>query len=82
MAYFHLGDLNPVISGVLSKENYECYFGEPGTMKARYLRYIKTNLGVKGSPKKLFKLMERMRFSNVADADSQIDWSKVPIVNL
>ena len=82
MAYFHLGDLNPVISGVLSKEDFENYFGGFGTLKARYLRYIKTNLGVKGNKKKLLKLMERMSFSNVAEANGQIDWNKAPIVNI
>ena len=82
MTYFHLGDLCPVISGVMTQEEYERYFNEPGTTKARYLRYVKTNLGVGGNKKKLFKLLNRMSFNNIADADRQIDWSLQPVVSL
>ena len=82
MTYFHLGDLNPVIEGVMSKEDYESYFDEPGTTKARYLRYIKTNLGVKGNKHKLFKLIERMEFSSITEAELQLNWSKAPVVSL
>lgn len=82
MTYFHLGDLNPVIEGVMSKEDYESYFDEPGTTKARYLRYIKTNLGIKGNKHKLFKLIERMEFSSITEAELQTDWSKAPVVYL
>lgn len=82
MTYFHLGDLLPVISGVMTKEEYERYFNEPGTAKARYLRYVKTNLGVGRNKKKLFKLLNNLDFCNIADADQQIDWTKAPVVSL
>ena len=82
MTYFHLGDLLPVIDGVMSKEDYEGYFDEPGTIKARYLRYVKTNLGVDGNKKKLYKLLNRMSFSSISEANTQIDWAKIPIVTL
>ena len=82
MTYFHLGDLHPVISGVMTKEEYENYFNEPGTAKARYFRYVKTNLGVGRNKKKLFKLLCNFVFCNIADADQQIDWSKAPVVSL
>jgi polysaccharide deacetylase family protein (PEP-CTERM system associated) len=82
MTYFHLGDLCPVISGVMTKEEYEGYFNEPGTAKARYLRYFKTNLGVGGNKKKLFKLLARMKFDNLMEADQQIDWSLQPVVSI
>lgn len=82
MTYFHLGDLNPVIEGVMSKEDYERYFHEPGTAKARYLRYIKTNLGVKGNKRKLFKLIEHLSFSSINEADLLINWDKAPIISI
>ena len=82
MTYFHLGDLLPVIDGVMTKEAYERYFDEPGTVKARYIRYMKTNLGVSGNKKKLFKLLNRMDFSSISEVDVQMDWSKAPIVTL
>lgn len=82
MTYFHLGDLNPVIEGVMTKEEYESYFNEPGSAKARYLRYLKTNLGVKGNKRKLFKLIERVPFSNIVAADHQIEWEKAPMISI
>lgn len=82
MTYFHLGDLNPVISGVMSKVDFENYFNEPGTVKARYLRYLKSNIGVSSNKMKLFKLLERMSFVNIEEAEHQIDWNDVPIISL
>ena len=82
MTYFHLGDLNPVISGVMSKDEYENYFNEPGSIKARYLRYLKTNLGVGGNKKKLFKLLSKMDFCNIENVDGKISWDYTPIISL
>ena len=82
MTYFHLGDLLPVMDGVMTKEDYEGYFDEPGTVKARYIRYVKTNLGVSSNKKKLFKLLNRMNFSSISEATAQIDWGKAPIMVL
>lgn len=82
MTYFHLGDLCPVVLGVMTKEEYERYFNEPGTTKARYLRYVKTNLGVGGNKKKLFKLLNRINFNNMDEADQQLDWSLQPVISL
>lgn len=78
MTYFHLGDLNPVISNVMSKKDYERYFEEPGTVKARYLRYVKSNLGVKGNKRKLYRLLDKMSFSNISEAEDIIDWDNAP----
>lgn len=82
MTYFHLGDLLPVYDGVMTQEDYEQYFNEPGSVKARYLRYIKSNLGVSGNKKKLFRLINNMNFLNVSSANDSIDWSIAPVVNL
>ncbi|KWW31958.1 MAG: Polysaccharide deactylase, PEP-CTERM locus subfamily [bacterium P3] len=82
MTYFHLGDLLPVISGVMPKDEYERYFNEPGTVKARYLRYVKTNLGVRSNKKKLFRLIDGLDFNNISEADQQIDWSLAPVLSL
>ena len=82
MTYFHLGDLNPVVTGVISKADYENYFGEKGTLKARFLRYIKTNLGVKSNKRKLFKLFDSLDFCNIIEAESRVDWDKAPVINL
>ena len=82
MTYFHLGDLNPVIHGIMSKEAYENYFNEPGSLKARYLRYLKTNLGVKGNKQKLIKLVSNVGFTNIELTDKQIDWEITPVVTI
>jgi len=82
MTYFHLGDLLPVVSGVMSKADYERYFEEPGTLKARYLRYLKFNVGVKGNKKKLFKLLDKINFCNISEVDKSINWSTKPIIYL
>lgn len=82
MCYFHIGDLLPETGGVLSKEAYESYFKEPGTMKNRYLRYIKTNLGKKGALNKLKNLIFSEDFINLEQANNEIDWNDAPVVRL
>lgn len=82
MCYFHIGDLLPETSGVLSRQEYEDYFKEPGTLKARYLRYFKTNFGKKNALDKLMRLVSDVFFVNLEQADKQIDWAKAPKVLL
>lgn len=82
MAYFHIGDLVPETKGVMSKEEFEDYFKEPGTLKSRYMRYIKSNLGKKGAFSKLKSLIRETDFVNLEQADSQIDWKQTPTMVL
>jgi hypothetical protein len=82
MTYFHLGDLLPVITGLMSKTEYENYFGETGSVKTRLFRYLKTNIGVKSNKRKLFKLLETTSFENLSTADEMMDWSLYPVVNI
>lgn len=82
MCYFHIGDLLPEIGGVPSKAEYEEYYKEPGTLKNRYTRYIKTNLGRSGAWNKLEKLIKKEGFINIKQANGAIDWANFPIVNL
>lgn len=80
MCYFHIGDLLPEMGGVPSKQSYEAYYKEKGTLKARYTRYIKTNLGKKNAFKKMQKLIESECFYNLDEADRMMEWLKAPIV--
>lgn len=80
MCYFHINDLLPEKGGVHSKESYEAYFKEPGTLVNRYKRYIKANLGKKGAFNKLNKLIEYELFVNIKQADTMIDWEKAPVI--
>lgn len=82
MCYFHIGDLVPESEGVMSKEVYEAYFKEPGTLKARYMRYFKSNLGKKNASQKMMKLIDEREFVNIQQADGEIDWNVSSIVKL
>lgn len=82
MTYFHIGDLVPVVPGVMSKEDYESYFKLPGTLKNRFIRYIKSNLGSKGAFEKMIKLISLEEFVNLEQADNMIDWQQVHSVVL
>lgn len=82
MCYFHIRDLLPETSGVPTKERYEAYYKEPGTLKNRYMRYLKSNLGKKGAFDKMSKLIASGKFVNLEQADKMIDWEKVQTVIL
>lgn len=82
MTYFHIGDLIPETSGLMSKEAFENYYKIPGTLKNRYMRYIKTNLGTKTAFFKMMKLIETEDFVNLEQADCVIEWEQVPSIIL
>lgn len=82
MCYFHIGDLVPESHGVMNKEAYEAYFKEPGTLKARYMRYLKSNLGTKNAFQKMMQLIDDLDFVNLQKADKLINWSNVPEIKL
>lgn len=68
MCYFHIADLVDFKSKLMTKEEYERYFKEPGTAKNRYLRYIKSNLGRKRAFKGLGVLLDDYKFMTVREA--------------
>lgn len=82
MCYFHINDLLPEKKGVKSREKYEAYYKEPGTLKNRYVRYVKTNLGKKGAWGKLEKLIQQTEFVNIEQINQTINWSISPVVKL
>lgn len=82
MCYFHIGDLVPESHGVMSKEAYEAYYKEPGTLKSRYVRYFKSNLGKKNAFQKMMRLIDDNLFVSLSQADQEIEWSKVPVVTI
>lgn len=82
MCYFHIGDLIPESNGVMSKEAYEAYFKEPGTIKARYVRHLKSNLGKKNAFQKMTRLIDKMGFVGIQQADEATDWTIVSVVTL
>lgn len=82
MCYFHINDLLPEKKGVKSREEFEAYYKEPGTLKNRYARYIKTNFGKKGAWAKLEKLIQQIDFANIKKVNQTIDWGSSPLIIL
>lgn len=82
MCYFHIGDLVPESHGLQSKAEYEAYFKEKGTLKARYIRYVKGNLGKKNAFQKMMKLIDDIDFVNLIQANDSIDWNASQIIKL
>ena len=82
MSYFHIGDLVPVFSGVMNKTEFEKYYKIPGTLKNRYTRYIKTNLGTKKAFGKMLSLIATEDFVSLEQADKMIDWQQAPSIVL
>lgn len=82
MTYFHIFDLLPETNKVMTREKFEKYFKENGSLLNRYKRFIKSNVGTKRAFNKLVNLIQHEAFVNLVEADSVIDWSAVPKVNL
>lgn len=78
MFYFHIGDLIPERGGLESKEAFEAYYKISGSLKNRYLRYIKSNLGKKKAFGKMMELLAIEQFVNLELADQMINWDRVP----
>lgn len=68
MCYFHLADLVDFKSKLMTAEEYKKYFKQPGTLKNRVLRYMKSNVGRKRSFEGLSSLLDSYRFITVEDA--------------
>lgn len=82
MFYFHINDLIEESSKFMSKAAYEEYFKEPGTLKNRFSRYVKSNIGKGSAKKKLKALLDQYEFLNVEKAAETICWEKQPLIKL
>lgn len=82
ICYFHLNDLISQKVAFKSKAEYEEYFKEPGTLKNRLVRYVKSNVGTGDAYGKLMKLLSQYQFVNVHEANTMIDWKKVKTVSI
>lgn len=82
ISYFHIGDVVPLFDKFITKDFYETYFKEPGTLSNRLKRQIKSNIGISGAFDKMYKLIQEMNFNSLSEADKMIDWSKANIVEL
>lgn len=82
ICYFHMADLICEEHKMLTKQAYEDYFKEPGTLKNRLIRYAKTNVGTGDAYGKMQKLLEEHKFLNIKQAEALIDWKNVYSFNL
>lgn len=80
ICYFHLADLISEQKKMMSKEQYEEYFKEPGTLKNRLVRYAKSNVGTGDAYGKLLKLLSDHSFTSIRDCE--MDWTKVNTIVL
>lgn len=78
MCYFHISDLMTINSKPLSRQEYEEYYKDCGTIINRYKRHFKNNFGKKGAFEKLERLLKTEDFENLEHACSIIDWAKCP----
>ena len=82
ICYFHLADLIPEQKKMMSRAQYEDYFKEPGTLKNRFVRYVKSSIGAGDAFGKLIRLVEEFPFGSISDAQGKIDWDKQKVVNI
>lgn len=82
ICYFHLVDIIKEEIKLLSKEEFENYFKEPGTLKNRLVRYAKSSIGTSDGYGKIVKLLSNHPFVSINGASNQIEWNTVLKVNL
>ncbi len=82
ICYFHLNDLISQKIKLKSRAEYEEYFNEPGTLKNRLMRYIKSNIGTGDGYAKLVRLMEGRSLMSLRQAEDLIDWNKTKTIDL
>lgn len=82
ICYFHLNDLIKQKIAFKSKAEYEEYFKEPGTLKNRLVRYLKSNVGTGDAYEKMGKLILRYQFVSIREAASLLHWNSEKIIAL
>ena len=82
ICYFHLADLIPEQKQMMTRAQYEEYFKEPGSLKNRVVRYMKSNLGSGDAYEKLMRLLTDYQFVSIREADKIVDWDNTTVVAL
>jgi polysaccharide deacetylase family protein (PEP-CTERM system associated) len=67
MCYFHISDLIQEENRMMTRQEYETYFKENGSLKNRVMRYVKGNIGRGDAWGKLCRLVMEERFSPLAE---------------
>ncbi len=82
MVYLHIDDMLEEKMPFMSREEYEDYFKEEGTLMARASRYLKANIGRSSTIAKLEALLSSMQFITVRQTSMIIDWNQAGSVSL
>lgn len=72
ICYFHLNDLATIKIAFKSRKEHEEYFKEPGTLKNRTIRYLKSNIGTGDTFKKFQRLVSGQSFISIREADKEL----------
>lgn len=82
ISYFHLADLIEPKIKMLSKEEYEKAFKEPGTLQNRIIRYLKCKVRDGDTFDKMDKMLTSSPFVSILEADKMMDWNNAPKITL
>lgn len=66
----------------MSREDYEEYFMQPGTLKNRLITFFKSNARTGDIFEKLIRLLSEQQFVNICEADKLIDWTTINTIKL
>ncbi len=77
ICYFHIEDLLTDKCKLMTKEEFEDYFKERGTLKNRFLRYIKSNIGRRNSNENFDKLIDTVKFQSISAVVDRISLEKI-----
>lgn len=80
MCYFHIADLIDYQTKLMTKEAYEIYFKEEGSLKNRIIRYAKSNVGRKHSFNCLENLLDNFDFIPIVQAS--LNSNNFPLVKI
>lgn len=77
MCYFHIKDLLSRKGNVMSRSEYEKYFKESGSLKNRYIRYFKSNVGRGRAIKNLDELVATFKFHSIFEYIERLPLTRV-----
>lgn len=82
MGYFHVNDFIKNRTKLYTKEEIEMFYKIPGTMKNRFVRYLKSTIGKDNMWSKLSDVLDSNAFTDINSADNGIHWVSAPVINL
>ena len=72
MMYFHISDLAAIKQGFMSKQSYEEYYKETGTLFKRFKRYFKDNFSLGNTFAKFTSVIKNNHLMNLEYIDKSI----------